>query len=650
MNALRHGLLSRSLVAAAAVLFPLNLALAVESPVTINKVTTDFEVGRDGSFTQIVHKEALARNAVAARQIEEVPIVYDELKSDARQIIEAYTLKPDGTKLPVDIAAISTRPLTGAQAIFPTVKQKIIVFPKVAAGDVIVYTAKSHVRTPDFVGSFSFADLFLRTTSYNDISGSIVASKSMPLTIEAHDVSVEKEDRGETVLYRWRYSAPDALAEDVADVAAIDRNPRVFVSSFASYDDLARAYAKMVAPAVAVTPKVQDLADSITSGISDRRIQAEKIYDWVSHNIRYGFIQLGLSGYVPHAAEVVLQDGYGDCKDHAALLTALLKAKGIDSDMVVINLGNSYSVPEKPNLASFNHVINWLPEFKLYVDSTIGVAPFGTLTFEEYGKPVIHAVTGGSALRKTPTVAAGVASMRFETKAKLDAAGNLTGETSTVASGPFGIGLRQYAKTVEAKWPGTAAAEQLRLLGFDGTGAFDFRSPAQPGPEYAMLGRFHVTTPQYLTGAKFWMPNGLRVLPNVSDLLMGPIDNVKLKDSEPTPCFTGTSVEQVSLEIPVGKRVLKLPSDITIADDHLRFTARWSVDGRVISVRREFIAVVDQPLCTGALRKAVAKSLTEIRQANRLELLSLIDDDASARSASKSHDPAFDEPGTPHAS
>src|SRR5262249_18467733 len=157
--------------------------------------------------------------------------------------------------------------------------------------------------------------------------------------------------KGNSVLYQWHYSAPDALSEDVADVSGMDRNPRLFVSSFASYDDLANAYAKMIAPAMAVTPRVQRLADILTIGISDRRTQAEKIYEWVSQHVRYGFIQLNLSGYVPHAADLVLENGFGDCKDHAALLAALLKAKGIDSDIVVINFGDSYALPEKPNLS-----------------------------------------------------------------------------------------------------------------------------------------------------------------------------------------------------------------------------------------------------------------------------------------------------------
>jgi len=72
------------------------------------------------------------------------------------------------------------------------------------------------------------------------------------------------------------------------------------------------------------------------------------------------------------------------------LFSALLRAKGIESELVLINLGFGYSGPRAPGFSAFNHMISWLPEFGLYADTTAAVAPFGTLPFPEYGKPVLH--------------------------------------------------------------------------------------------------------------------------------------------------------------------------------------------------------------------------------------------------------------------
>jgi transglutaminase-like putative cysteine protease len=69
---------------------------------------------------------------------------------------------------------------------------------------------------------------------------------------------------------------------------------------------------------------------------------------WVSKNIRYVAIDIGNSGIVPHDADSVLANAYGDCKDHAVLYSALLKAKGIQSETVLINLGEAYTLPTWP--------------------------------------------------------------------------------------------------------------------------------------------------------------------------------------------------------------------------------------------------------------------------------------------------------------
>lgn len=42
-------------------------------------------------------------------------------------------------------------------------------------------------------------------------------------------------------------------------------------------------------------------------------------------------VYVGAGGVVPHAAQTVLDNRYGDCKDHVALLEALLGAAGIKS-------------------------------------------------------------------------------------------------------------------------------------------------------------------------------------------------------------------------------------------------------------------------------------------------------------------------------
>ena len=614
---------------ALAVSIPLGAAPASESPITIKLLTSDVVVEADGTYVNTEHWEILARNGAAAQQAAQQVKQYSESMGDL-DVIEAYTLKADGTRIPVDQSAIFTQLPQGsanANAAITDLKQKLIVFPNVAAGDVVAFTIKKHINHPFFAKYFYDNDFFPRTISIEEARGSIVVPKSMPLNIESHDMTFTKEETDSATSYRWTYAAPDALTEDNSQVSTYDRSPRFFVSSFKDYDEFARAYQSLAAPLIDVTPKIQTLADSITAGVSDRRQQAQKIYEWVSGHIRFVYLELGRGSVVPHSAEAVLANGYGDCKDHSVIFAALLKAKGIDSQIVLINLDNAYTLSEVPTLAQLNHAITWLPEFDLYADTTAGVAPFGVLLFQEYGKPVVHAVSTGKAVRRTPVLPSGATSVSQTTAMKIDLAGRVTGETKTVATGPYSITLRNLGLQILAYGVENAAASQLKALGAPGgTGTFELASPSDLGPEYAVLGRFDIAPePELLSGSAFGMMSGLRLINTTGDLLLGPLWNYRLGADDPTPCYAGHTKEDISLELPAGKHLVKLPADSKIADDHVQFAAHWSLEGRTVSVRRDFTVTVDQPLCEGDIRKTAVKALSAIRDSYNAQI-SVVDD------------------------
>jgi transglutaminase-like putative cysteine protease len=69
-------------------------------------------------------------------------------------------------------------------------------------------------------------------------------------------------------------------------------------------------------------------------------------------NIRYVAVYLSLGRVVPNEAASVLHNKFGDCKDKATLMSALLAAKGIASEQALINLGNAYMLPEPPTMVS----------------------------------------------------------------------------------------------------------------------------------------------------------------------------------------------------------------------------------------------------------------------------------------------------------
>ncbi len=62
-----------------------------------------------------------------------------------------------------------------------------------------------------------------------------------------------------------------------------------------------------------------------------RRKVVAAIYDFVVTNTRYVALEFGIHGYKPYRVDRVLARRFGDCKDKASLIVAMLKVAGVDA-------------------------------------------------------------------------------------------------------------------------------------------------------------------------------------------------------------------------------------------------------------------------------------------------------------------------------
>jgi len=68
--------------------------------------------------------------------------------------------------------------------------------------------------------------------------------------------------------------------------------------------------------------------------------------------------RVGIGGWQPHPAAEVFNHHYGDCKDKATLMGAMLHEIGIDSYYVVINSERGSVTPDTPaHMGGFDHAI-----------------------------------------------------------------------------------------------------------------------------------------------------------------------------------------------------------------------------------------------------------------------------------------------------
>jgi tetratricopeptide (TPR) repeat protein/transglutaminase-like putative cysteine protease len=537
-------------------------------------------------------------------------------ETEALEIVEAYTRKPDGRRIAVAPGSVYEQQAPGTQQVlmYTDQRQKVIIFPQVAAGDALIYTARIAQKAPLIAGHFWYGGVFNASAALAEVRETITVPKTMVLHVDTKELVYSTDKTANQVVHRWKYVAPPDASERKGSDFTLASTPHFFVSTFRDYSALGSAYANLAGQKIAVTPQVVQQAEDITRGVSDRRLQSQLIYDWVSKHIRYVGIEFGVGGYVPHSAESVLSNGYGDCKDHAVLLTALLKARGIDSEVVLINSGNLYKL--SPVAAfQFDHVITWLPEFQLYLDSTVAGAPFGLLPQEEYGKPVVHASASRASLRTIPLLMPGMAETEVSTIAKLDEHGNLTGTTTSKAHGPPSITLRAIGLGIQAIGATKAAAAVLQNAGYEGaTGSFVPPVLTDLKPDFTITGSFTVPnwSVRFADSGGSYLPGGLRLLelPGIDPMGDTPSDGIIDGDA---PCFSGRAVEDVSLQAPPGRHFQQVPKNMEVKSDNLTFTVRWTLSGDRVSVHREFVSRFDKPFCTAAIRRAALPFLRKIK-------------------------------------
>lgn len=611
--------------AAAAVLLAVSSAsVADEAPSPGSEtITTSIVVEPDGSYVETAHTERFANNDAGALGAGRVSIPFNARLQDVT-IVEAYTLKPDGVRIPLDPASIQEQLQrdAGSFSSFSDQRTKILEFPQFLNGDTIVYTVRM-AGHPYYPGYYTHREVFTPSSVTRSRTTTISVPKKMVLKTDLRDVEMTTRDEDGRRIYTLKHvskkpeTSPGAtaLARALTTGAideALNKIPHYAVSSFADYAELGRAQAALVEPKVVTSTKVKELAARILGGETVRREQARKLYEWVVKNIRYVAIELGRGSLEPHEADAIIDNGYGDCKDHDLLLRALYKAAGIDSQSVLINGTYFYSLTPAPGVFELNHEITYLPEFDLYLDSSNSLAPFGVVSTNLYGKPAIRISAKGATLVTLPP--APLSEVRTDVRETLASDGTLTGSVKTVVSGPASLTSRGTSLRLQTSSSDSAVSTRL-----SGRNLKAPKGTTQNDPPLELGANHNFSTSFTSTGWSEWLAGTVASpLPGASAALSGEaaagIASISNKGDDPVACGATRAVEHIELTLPDSyNKTPHLPDDTKIDSTHLTFTAHWSYTGHVLTLERTLTTKFPEARCSGKVKTDTAEALTRVR-------------------------------------
>jgi hypothetical protein len=623
----RTGLLSLALLASAACIAPpftvttLAQTPAAEQPSPDGAAFTlafdgTLKLNADATGEYLETRRVKVQGLAALRQVAQQSYTYVE-GMQSLDVVEAFTEKADGTQVPVDLATVVARDgVTGVNAEYVLdLKVVTVIFPDVTVGDTLVMTVRTTIRSNVFSGHHMQAFPLTRNVSRASSTVQVIAPSSLPLKVGVrgegvqHTITAEGTETRHFIAYR---GAPAVSAEDRM-TSPFDRDPGVLVSTFADYEELARSYWDRARDTVEVTPEVVRLADEITRGVDDKRAQAQAISAWVKTNIRWVNVMFGVGRFVPHSAAAVLKNRYGDCKDHAVLMSALLAAKGIAAEHVLINSGDRYALPETA-VNPFNHIIVYLPEFGVYDDPTAQFASFGVLGSQEYDKPVVRVSDGGAQVARTPAMKPEDHVSIRRTRLSVAADGVVSGESEQVGTGWFAATGRSISATLQAAGLERSAEDQLRLANTPGKGRFEIGSLTNLSDSYTARARFTYDARMAIKpSANVALPVGLGLQVRPGSFMFGALLPARRL---PFTCFAGTQVEEIDVTFADGLLLPQKIDERKIETKSFVYTAGYRLEDRTLKVRHEFVSKVPGQVCGAEVGAEIAQPLRDVFASN----------------------------------
>lgn len=304
-----------------------------------------------------------------------------------------HVVKPDGTVISAAPSHVQESDVP-AQFGDPTYSDQKVVrvsLTGVAPGTIVDYSYTIEELKPYLPGDFY--------DGWNVSSGARVQRSRYIVDVPVgfkphiHEVNLnfartEKVANGRH-LYTWTTRdvpriKPEVFASDSNGVFM-----SVQTSSPTTWAAIGKWYAGNARSRYVATPSVDSAIKVAVKNARTLDDSIRAVHRWVSQDIRYVAIALGLGGYQPRSPDDVVRTGFGDCKDKATLFVVALERLGVTAFPVLLNSSGGVR-RDMPSIAQLDHVI---AAFKRagetnyeFADLTASLTPLGELPYEYQGE------------------------------------------------------------------------------------------------------------------------------------------------------------------------------------------------------------------------------------------------------------------------
>lgn len=369
---------------------------------------------------------------------------------------------------------------------------------------------------------------------------------------------------------------------------------------FRSWKDVSRWHAALSAGQDELTPEITAKVKELTAGAATAYGKIQAIGSYVQR-LKYVAIEMDQAhggGYKPHAADVVFHKKYGDCKDKANLMVAMLRAAGVESHLLALFSGDRTFVrKEWPSPSQFNHMIVAIevPEGTaaetiteapgvgrlLIFDPTSETTPVGDLPWYEQGSYALLCAGDRGGILKMPVTKPDSNAIDLAVNAELAGTGDLAVSLSNTEKGQSADAVRanhlyndgaQFRRNVEGVLARTAKSLTIAKLDTnDNFAGNSFRLTVEFGsPSYAQL-----------------MQNRLLVFtPSVADFVMESFPEDAGRE-EPVVLRAKAYRKHVRVKLPAGFTVDEMPQAVKLKSDFGEFSTTYRQEAGALYMDEE---------------------------------------------------------------
>lgn len=375
------------------------------------RINMQIEVKKDGSATIREQYEVVIRSRDGIRMFG----VYTHRYNPAR---ERYRILRMETHNGNEVKSVQTefmedKPVASGLSGFDDLNQFKASFPDVREGSVLIVEALREIYRAKVPGVF---DYVLKCGGAVHIEKSEVKVISeLPLFWKINDrrgivdVRHEKKD-GFDILYA-RNKSPSYL-KVVNEPRAIQTDedlPYVAISTVNKWVDLGRSLSSLWEPRlhVPLPEQLQKIAAEVAS-LETEDAKIDKMLNFLSERLRYHGDWRPVEGSdVPRPLGIILSQGFGDCKDFAAVSIAILRYAGLNAyPAFVVRAKNVPTMQQDvPLLDAFNHVIVYVPGKDgrvRWFDPTNAFRPASLIPADIADRPALLIAGDSSRIIQTP--------------------------------------------------------------------------------------------------------------------------------------------------------------------------------------------------------------------------------------------------------